>query len=128
MTTDLDARSLLESLVGQRISTLSVDTLTGRPSIVLGLADINAIVGTDRSPDGEPVPIGAVQVGLMTSSFTTKRASTQSPAGHERLARWQRPRPCGSPIVARHGGGNSKSVHSQDGGSTWTARSRLIRH
>jgi len=59
MATDLDARSLLESLVGQQIS-----TLTGRPNIVLGLADINVIVGTDRSPDGEPVPIGAVQVAL----------------------------------------------------------------
>ena len=59
MATDLDARSLLESLVGQQIS-----TLTGRPNTVLGIADINVIVGTDRSPDGEPVPIGAVQVGL----------------------------------------------------------------
>ena len=59
MATDLDARSLLESLVGRQIS-----TLTGRPNRVLGLADINVIVGTDRSPDGEPVPISAVQVGL----------------------------------------------------------------
>jgi hypothetical protein len=59
MATDLDARSLLESLVGQQIS-----TLTGRPNTVLGLADINVIVGTDRSPDGEPVPITAVQVAL----------------------------------------------------------------
>jgi hypothetical protein len=59
MATNLDARCLLESLVGQRIS-----TLTGRPNTVLGLADINVIVGTDRSPDGEPVPIGAVQVAL----------------------------------------------------------------
>jgi hypothetical protein len=59
MSTDLDARSLLESLVGQQIS-----TLTGRPNTVLGLANINVIVGTDRSPDGEPVPIGEVQVAI----------------------------------------------------------------
>jgi hypothetical protein len=59
MTTDIDARSLLESLVGQQIS-----TLTGRPNTVLGLADTNVIVGTDRSPDGEPVPIDAVQGAL----------------------------------------------------------------
>jgi hypothetical protein len=59
MATDLDARSLLESLVGQQIS-----TLRGRANTVLGLADINVIVGTDKSPEGEPVPIGEVQVAL----------------------------------------------------------------
>jgi hypothetical protein len=59
MAIDLDARSLLESLVGQQIS-----TLRGRPNTVLGLADINVIVGTDKSPGGEPVPIGEVQVAL----------------------------------------------------------------
>jgi hypothetical protein len=59
MAADLDAHSLLESLVGQQIS-----TLTGQLNTVLGLADINVIVGTDRSPDGEPVPIAAVQEAL----------------------------------------------------------------
>jgi hypothetical protein len=59
MTTDLNARSLLESLVGQQIS-----TLTGRPNTVLGLVDTNVIVGTARSPDGELVPIDAVQGAL----------------------------------------------------------------
>jgi hypothetical protein len=59
MTTDLDARSLLESLLGQQIS-----TLTGRPNTVLDLADANVLVGTDRSPDGELVPIDGVQSAL----------------------------------------------------------------
>jgi hypothetical protein len=59
MATDLDARSLIESLIGQQIS-----TVTGRPNIVLGLAGTNVIVGTDRSPDGELVPIDAVQRAL----------------------------------------------------------------
>jgi hypothetical protein len=59
MTTDPDARSLLESLVGQQIS-----TLTGRPNTVLDLADANVLVGTDRSPDGELVPIDSVQSAL----------------------------------------------------------------
>jgi hypothetical protein len=59
MTADLDARSLVESLIGQQISTVK-----GRPNIVLGLADTNVIVGTDRSPEGELVPIDAVQRAL----------------------------------------------------------------
>jgi hypothetical protein len=59
MATDLNARSLLESLVGQQIS-----TLTGRPNTVLRLADTNVIVATERSPHGEPVPFDAVQVGI----------------------------------------------------------------
>jgi hypothetical protein len=59
MATDADARSLVESLVGQQIS-----TVTGRLNTVLGLADANVIVGTDRSPDGELVPIDAVQRAL----------------------------------------------------------------
>jgi hypothetical protein len=44
MATDLDARSVLESLVGQQIS-----TLTGRPNTVLDLADANVRADTDRS-------------------------------------------------------------------------------
>jgi hypothetical protein len=59
MATDLDARSLLESLVGQQIA-----TLTGRPNTVLSLADADALVSTDRSPDGTPVPIADVQSAL----------------------------------------------------------------
>jgi hypothetical protein len=59
MATDVDARSLIESLVGQQIS-----TVTGRPNTVLGVADTNVIVGTDRSPEGELVPIDSIQSGL----------------------------------------------------------------
>ena len=59
MPTDLDARSLIESLVGQQIS-----TVTGRPNTVLRLTDADVIVGTDRSPEGELVPIDSIQSGL----------------------------------------------------------------
>jgi hypothetical protein len=59
MTTDLDARSLLESLIGQQIS-----TLTGRPNTILDLAAENVRVGTNRSPDGELIPIDGVQSAL----------------------------------------------------------------
>lgn len=59
MTTDPDARSVLESLVGQQIT-----TLTGRPNTVLSLADADVLVSTDRSPDGTPVPIADVQSAL----------------------------------------------------------------
>src|SRR5262249_18353344 len=59
MAADPDARSLVASLVGQQIK-----TVTGRPNAVLGLADANVIVSTNRSPDGELVPIDAVQSGL----------------------------------------------------------------
>ena len=51
MITDLDARSLLEPLIGQQIS-----TVRGQPNTVLGLTDTDVIVGTDRSTGGEPVP------------------------------------------------------------------------
>jgi hypothetical protein len=59
MTTDPDARSLLESLVGRQISTLA-----GRPNTVLELADAKVLVGTERSPDGELVPINSVESAL----------------------------------------------------------------
>jgi hypothetical protein len=59
MTSDSDARSLLESLVGQQIR-----TLTGRPNTVLNLADADVLVSTDRSPDGTPIPIADVQSAL----------------------------------------------------------------
>ena len=59
MTADPDARSLLESLVGQQIT-----TLTGRPNTVLNLADADVLVSTDRSPGGTPVPIADVQTAL----------------------------------------------------------------
>lgn len=54
-----DARALLGSLIGKRIS-----TVTGRVNIVLRLEGDKAIVATSRSPGGQPVPIGWVQSGL----------------------------------------------------------------
>src|SRR5690349_6908240 len=59
MSDEMDARTLLESLVGEEIT-----TVTGRPNRVLSLDNDNVIVATDRSPDGQPVPIGWVQVGV----------------------------------------------------------------
>jgi hypothetical protein len=59
MAAELDARTLLESLVGRQIT-----TVTGRPNTVLSVADSEVIVGTSRSPEGERVPIESVQSGL----------------------------------------------------------------
>ena len=53
------ARTLLESLVGKPIS-----TVTGRPNTVLRVESDNVVVATSRSPSGKPVPIGWVQSGL----------------------------------------------------------------
>jgi hypothetical protein len=54
-----EARTLLESLVGQPIS-----TVTGRPNTVLRAEGDSAVVATSRSPAGQPVPIEWVQNGL----------------------------------------------------------------
>jgi hypothetical protein len=54
-----DARTVLGSLVGKPIS-----TVTGRMNTVLRLEGDNAIVATSRSPGGQPVPIAWVQSGL----------------------------------------------------------------
>ena len=59
MSDEMDARTLLESLVGEEII-----TVTGRPDRVLSLDNDSVIVATGRSPDGQPVPIGWVQAGL----------------------------------------------------------------
>jgi hypothetical protein len=59
MPAETDAHTLLSSLVGQQIR-----TITGRPNTVLAVAGDNVIVATDRSPAGEPVPIEWVQSGL----------------------------------------------------------------
>src|SRR5688572_6222071 len=52
----IDARSHLESLVGDEIRTLA-----GRPNRVLEIRGDNVIVGTTRSPRGQPVPIRWMQ-------------------------------------------------------------------
>jgi hypothetical protein len=59
MPADPEARALLKSLVGQQIQ-----TITGRPNSVLGIQGDNVIVGTGRSPTGQPVPIKWVQDGI----------------------------------------------------------------
>src|SRR5262249_23727866 len=59
MSDEMDARTLLESLVGEEIT-----TVTGRPNRVLSLDADSVIVATDRSPEGQQVPIGWVQAGL----------------------------------------------------------------
>jgi len=56
---DANARSLLGSLTGQEIS-----TVTGRPNRVLRLDGDDVIVATERSPTGTAVPIQMVQAGL----------------------------------------------------------------
>jgi hypothetical protein len=59
MSVEMDARALLESLVGQQIH-----TVTGQPNTVVAVAGDIVTVATDRSLAGEPVPIEWVQSGL----------------------------------------------------------------
>jgi len=59
MPNETAARTLLESLIGQPIS-----TVTGRPNTVLRVEGGNVVVATNRSPTGQPVPIEWVQSGL----------------------------------------------------------------
>ena len=56
---DANARSLLRSLTGQEVS-----TVTGRLNRVLRLDGGDVIVATKRSPAGTAVPIQIVQSGL----------------------------------------------------------------
>jgi hypothetical protein len=56
---EIDARALLESLVGEEIT-----TVTGRPNRVLSLDNDNVVVTTGQSLGGQLVPIGWVQAGL----------------------------------------------------------------
>ena len=59
MTAELDARAIVTSPAGRQIP-----TATGWPNTVLGVDDASVLVGTTRSPDGERVPIDAVQDGI----------------------------------------------------------------
>lgn len=59
--TGLDARSYLASLVGRELK-----TLTGKPNRVLRLEGDKVIVGTSKSPAGQPVPIKWVQAAMDT--------------------------------------------------------------
>ena len=53
----IDARTYLQSLVGQEIRTLTEQ----RPNRILRIERVEVIVGTTRSPDGRPVPIQWLQ-------------------------------------------------------------------
>lgn len=53
------ARQLLDRLEGETIR-----TVIGRPNIVLALREDSVLVGTERSPIGQPVPLAWVQRGL----------------------------------------------------------------
>lgn len=55
----IEARALLEGLVGQEI-----ETFTGRTNRVLHLEGDEVWVGTERSPAGQPVRIEWVQDGI----------------------------------------------------------------
>jgi hypothetical protein len=55
----IDANKHLQSLVGR-----TIPTLTGRPNRVLEVRGPAVIVGTNRSPAGQPVPIEWVQDAL----------------------------------------------------------------
>jgi hypothetical protein len=55
----IEARALLTALVGQEI-----DTMTGRPNRILRVDSETVLVGTTKSPAGQPVPIRWVQDAL----------------------------------------------------------------
>jgi hypothetical protein len=91
MTTDQDARSLQESLVGQQIT-----TLTGRPNTVLNLADADVLVSTDRavagngddsgSTWGAPPDVPAIWFrwmgnGAFRSSWSARTAASSTTTG-----------------------------------------------
>lgn len=59
MIDPIDARSLLSSLTGHLIHTLS-----GQPNHVLRVDATEVIVATQKSPDRRPAPIEWVQVAL----------------------------------------------------------------
>jgi hypothetical protein len=55
----IDARVLLADLVGK-----TIPTIAGRPNTILRIAGDDVIVGTRKSPSGQPVPIAWVQDAL----------------------------------------------------------------
>jgi hypothetical protein len=52
----LDAKAHLQQLVGRTINTVS-----GRPNHILEIRGAEVIVGTTKSPNGQPVPVKWVQ-------------------------------------------------------------------
>ena len=56
----MNARGLLEDLVGQTVYTVS----RRQPNRIIRIDGDSVVVGTERSPEGEPVPIESVQDAL----------------------------------------------------------------
>jgi hypothetical protein len=74
---DRDAKSLIASLEGQ-----TVPTLTGRPNTILKIRDDEVLVGTLPSPSGEWVPIAIVQDGLDELATAGEVMITAEKFGH----------------------------------------------
>jgi hypothetical protein len=55
----IDARAHLHGLVGK-----TIPTMTKRPNIVLRIEGESVMVGTEKSPQGKPVPIEWIQAAL----------------------------------------------------------------
>lgn len=55
----VDARQILRAIAGT-----TIPTMTGRPNRILAIAGDDVIVATDRSPNGQAVPIEWVQTAL----------------------------------------------------------------
>lgn len=55
----MDAAAYLRSLAGT-----TIPTLTGKPNTVIRVESDRVIVGTQRSPQGKPVPISEVQAAM----------------------------------------------------------------
>lgn len=54
-----DARTLVGGLLGE-----TIETVSGRPNVVLGLERDHVVVGTERTPAGASVPLTMVQAAL----------------------------------------------------------------
>ena len=72
-----DAQELLASLVGN-----TIPTLTGRPNRVLRIEGVHVIVGTTKSPEGQPVQISAVQSAIDQLYATGEIAVTVETVGY----------------------------------------------
>ncbi len=55
----IDARQFLSSLSGQ-----AIETYSGRRNIVLAVEGEHVLVGTERSPKGQPIPLEWIQSAL----------------------------------------------------------------
>jgi len=84
-----DAEELLRSLIGVDLS-----TVRGRVNVVLSVDRDAALVGTNRSPDGQYVGIGEVQKGLdKLRAHGSVQVSVEEPPGDQD--------PCRFPVRAR---------------------------